>query len=183
MASMERAMKVLAALVAVASIVVVLLAVTAIGLLSILDSGMDIAIDPLVRGDLTPLFTSRVFLWEFPAWPYRVAPLLVFGPAVTMAAVGALLLAAQRRWHWPAGLVALLALLAGVVPYAVGTVALHDNTVPQAAGAWLVWMLAGPMYAALLGLAFLIGGAWQTWRTRELAAVRRSGRHASAPAS
>lgn len=175
-------MKVLAGLVAVASVLVVLLATTAITLLSYLDSGMDIAIEPLLRGDLAPLFTSPAFWGDFPTC-HHTAHLLVFGPAVTIATIGAFLLAAQRAWRWPAAPVALCALFSGVVPYAVGAIALRGNTVPEITGPWLVWMLTGPMYAALLGLAFLLGGAWQTWRTREVAAGRGSGRHASAPAS
>lgn len=144
---------------------------TAITLLSHLDSGMDIALDPLMRGDLTPVFTSGVFWSDFPSWPYHAAHFLAFGPAATMAMVGALLLAAQRRWRWPAAFVALLMLLGGSIPFAVGRIMLHGNTVPEATGAWLLWMLAGPCYAAVLALLVLGVGGWRQARSTRCKAV------------
>ncbi|MBL8748549.1 MAG: hypothetical protein JNK78_05265 [Planctomycetes bacterium] len=44
----------------------------------------------------------------------------------------------------------------GALPYAIGAIALRDNTVAREAGPWLLWMLAGPLYAALLALACLV---------------------------
>jgi hypothetical protein len=51
-------------------------------------------------------------------------------------------------------------LLSGAVPYGVGAIALADNQVADRTGPWLLWMLLGPMYAALLSLGWSVRGWW-----------------------
>jgi hypothetical protein len=150
-------MRVLAVLVAIVALSVLPLVTTTCAVLCSLD-GRDIAIAPLVRGDLSELLASATF-WR--AFPYlgHVETLLAFGPAACMAFVAAFLFAAARRWpHVPNAVLALLALVSGGVPYAVGAIALRDNTVPEVTGRWLMWMLGGPLYAALLSLGVLARG-------------------------
>lgn len=148
-------MKLLHGLLGIAAIVVLSFALTAVAVLSRLDGRTDFAVEPLVRGDLGGLFASRTVWRAFPALP-DAAGLLAFGPAATVLLLSAVVLAAARRWRhvptfvWPA-----VALAIGVVPYAIGAVALRGNALPQATGGWLVWMLLGPAYAAVASLLLL----------------------------
>lgn len=142
--------------VAVAAVFVALCACTAISVLSALD-GADIDLEPLIVGDLGQLFVSQTFWLSFPTL-WHVQALIGPAPGAVMLAIGAGLWCWQRRCGPRPPLVASLALLAGVVPYAVGAIALIGNTDAPATGPWLSWMLQGPLYAALLALTFLGSG-------------------------
>lgn len=152
-------MCVLTSLLVVAGVLIVTLASTAMHVLSNLGDA-DFVIEPLVRGDLRPLFASATFAAALPA-ACHPSLLFQFGPAALMAAIGAVVLAASRRWpELPAAWLATIVLAAGVVPYAVGALMLRGNVVAEATGPWLIWMLLGPFYAVLLSWSFLVRGAW-----------------------
>jgi len=152
-------MRCLAILIAIAAALVFSLAFNMIAVLSMLGSA-PIALDPLVHGDLSELFVYGP-VWALPRWSFA-DQMVAFGPMAVMAAVGALLLVAARRWRQVSSTwFALLALLAGAIPFAVGAIALSNNTSHPDTGPWLVWMLVGPAYAAVITVGFLIRGAWQ----------------------
>jgi hypothetical protein len=146
-------MRLLAVLTACLALFVVAMATTACSLLSQLER-VDFPIEPLIQGDLRPLFRSPMFWQQFPRCDH-LGVLLHFGPAAVVMLLGALLLAvARRRPELPAPLWALLMLLVGIVPYGVGALALAGNLVAERTGPWLLWQLLGPAYAALLSLAW-----------------------------
>lgn len=153
-------MKVLPGLVAFTSAAILLAVATADRVLSALDGPLDFALEPLVQGDLRGLFGSRTFWSAFPASP-QFDNLLAVGPLLTVLVLAAAVVAAARRLprvrpeRWAAPMLA-----CGAVPYAVGAIALRDNTVPEHTGPWLAWMLLGPAYAALLALGLLARTAW-----------------------
>jgi hypothetical protein len=156
--------------VALLAVFVAALACTALTVLSALD-GADVALEPLVRGELRQLFASSTFWNVFPSWPHA-SLLLAFGPAVVVATLAALLGAAARRWpRCPAAVLAAGALLGGTIPYAVGAITLRGNTAPGVAGPWLVWMVVGPLYAASLSLGIVLRGAWARRAPRAVPAV------------
>lgn len=162
---MQRSSAWLEVLVAAVATGVILLASTAMAVLSAL-ADSDIAIEPLVVGDLRQLFASHAFWAAFPQLPHlellwRPGPLLTTGLAAVAAGR-----ALRRR---SSAVTAAAVLACGVLPYAVGAVALRGNTVPDATGPWLLWMLLGPLAAAVLALASLL------WR-------RRPARAANSPA-
>ena len=163
-------MKWLAWFVAGVSVTVILLACTAVSVLSALD-GVGVAVEPLMVGDLGQLLQSHTFWAAFPAFANSMswfAP----GPLVLVLGMSSVLLAVWLRWaRLKAPVLALLVLLSGIAPYAVGAIALAGNTVAEAAGPWLAWMLLGPLYAALMALLWLAVGMLATRRADASAVV------------
>jgi len=143
------------AVVAIACAVVASLAANAIAVLTRL-ADSDVAIAPLVVGDLTQLFASTSFWRPFPSLP-PLAVALAWGPLLVVAA--AALVVARATPRAAAATRAAQVLAVGALPFAVGLIALRGNTDPAAAGPWLAWMLAGPLYAALGGLAAVLRAA------------------------
>lgn len=139
---------------------VALVATTCIEILTNLgDPDAEPLIAPLVRGDLLPLLTSGHFWSRFPSLPQLGA---LWQPAPAFAAIGlaALLLALRHRGWLPSAASAALAALAAIAPFwLAGAIALRDNAQPDAAGPWLATMVAGPLYASVLALAFLCAAA------------------------
>lgn len=157
------------ALVAIACAVVALLAATAMALLTRLADG-DIAIEPLIVGDLTQLFASTAFWRAFPSLP-PLAIAMAWGPALVV--VAAAFVVARATPRATTAMRAARALALGALPYAIGALALRGNAEPADAGPWLVWMLAGPLYAALIGLLVVMRAALPR-REAPAAAVARA---------
>lgn len=149
-------MRCLAAFVGIASVLVIGLVLNMIAVLSALDSqSLDVAL--LMRGDLSQLVTYPA-VWQVPDWPHA-AQLVEVGPLVLMIAIGVILCRAMRKMPKVSSTwFAFTALVLGAVPYAVGAIALRDNTSASETGPWLVWMLHGPAYAAIVAVAFLVRG-------------------------
>jgi hypothetical protein len=126
-------------------------ALSAIDALANLDRTLDVPLEPLARGDLRVLLAAPSFLERFPSVPNPRSCLAPSCGLLVLAMCGALLLVSRRWRRCPA---AALALLSGAVPYAIGALALADNVVPSEAGRWLVWMVHGPLYAAVASLVF-----------------------------
>lgn len=126
-------------LVAAVAVGLAQIALTALALLSSLDRA-DFAIEPLVRGELTGMRRSRTFAAALATLPH-VQACGAYGPAVLMAALGS-----------------------GALPDTIGALQLRTNTIEAATGPWLVWMVVGPLYAALLALGSqahpLVARAW-----------------------
>ncbi|MBZ0150964.1 MAG: hypothetical protein K8J09_05475 [Planctomycetes bacterium] len=132
---------------------------------------VDFAIEPLVRGDLRPLFASATFAAAMPSLCH-LSLLFAFGPAALMVTIAAVLLAVARRWPGlPSAWLAAIMLFAGALPYAFGALMLRDNVVAEATGPWVVCMLVGPLYAVLLSWAFLLRGLWLDRRRAPRAAA------------
>lgn len=144
------------AAVATVALGIALVVTTSIAVLSALDSATDFPIEPLIHGDLRPLLASGAFARAFPSLPFA-ASLWSLGPAVILGVFAGLLVEiGHRTLALPAPAMAAAMLLAGAIPFAIGALALHDNSDPHAAGQWLLWMLAGPGYAAVGCLPFLL---------------------------
>jgi hypothetical protein len=146
-------MKLLALLVTLLAAGVLLAGNTAACLLSVLDVHCDVDVTSLMVGELRPLFRSDAFAAAFPHLEVG-EQLVAVGPLLMMFGVGIGLVLVRRRWRVPAAAMGMAALFAGALPYAVGALALRGNTVPEATGPWLVWMLLGPMYGAVLAVLF-----------------------------
>lgn len=148
------AMRALAFVTAFVAVAIVLVASTTCSFLSVLDDA-DFDVEPVIRGDLRPLFTSPRWWLAFPClrhWSDVAAP----GPALVVGTAWLGLVVVGRRWSLRHETLAALSLAIGALPYAIGAVALRDNVVAQETGAWLVWMLAGPLWAAVLALGCLV---------------------------
>ncbi|MEZ5967138.1 MAG: hypothetical protein R3F56_25105 [Planctomycetota bacterium] len=150
-------MSVRTAVVGAISIATVLVALTTIAVLSELGDG-DIAVEPLMVGDLRQLLGSNTFWRAFPT-VCRPESLLEIGPLVVVVGLGTVLYALQCRQRpltrTVSGAMA-ITLALGLVPYAIGALALRGNTRPELVGRWLAWMSNGPLYSALLALAVLV---------------------------
>lgn len=146
-------MRILALVTTFVAVAIVLVATTACSYLSVLEVA-DFDITPLIQGDLRPLFTSPRFWSEFPCL-WRWNTLVAVGPAFAVAIAFVGVLAIGRRLRLRHEVRAAMALLTGVFPYAIGAFALRYNTVAADTGPWLVWMLIGPLYAAVLALTCL----------------------------
>lgn len=161
-------MRVLACLVGAASVLVVVLVLNMISVLSSLE-GQPLDIALLMRGDLSELLAYGP-IWTLPGWP-MLEQVVAWGPLSVVAVFGALLVhLARKHRSLPSTWLAVLALGSGLVPYTVGALVLHDNVVAEHTGPWLVWMLHGPAYAALLALAFLARGRPVTAERHAIAA-------------
>lgn len=158
-------MRVLEFVTAFLAVAIVFVACTACSYLSVLDV-VDFEIEPLIRGDLRPLFTSAQFWQAFPCL-WRWSDVAALGPGLVVGVAWLGVFALGRRLRLRRDAWATVSLAVGVLPYAIGALALRDNTVAQDTGAWLVWMLVGPLYAALLALACLVASWWPRARAIE----------------
>ena len=101
-----------------------------------------------VQGHLAPLFASS-FVWSrYPAAPNHLTALA--DQRALLTTIPLLLIAlyfARIRGRRPFPLLIVICLAVALVPYAVGMIALHDNTLLERTGPWLAVMLLGPLYA------------------------------------
>ncbi|MBL8732894.1 MAG: hypothetical protein JNN13_11040 [Planctomycetes bacterium] len=163
-------MRVLSTLLVALGLLIGSFASTAMHVLSNLGD-VDFVLDPLVRGDLRPLFASATFAAALPS-ACHPSLLFAFAPGALMVTIAAVLLAVARRWPGlQANWLAAIMLFAAALPYAVGALMLRGNVVAEAAGPWLLCMLVGPFYAVLLSWAFLLRGLWLDRRRAPRAAA------------
>ena len=127
---------------------------TGVSLLLNLQSPGDVNLDKIMQGHLLHVLGTGTFWSLYPSLPplqsmvHSVACFLT----VPLLAGAYYLLRHRRRCEFST--VALVSLLVGAVPYAVGRLALCQGLEPESVGPWVATMLLGLLYAGLTGAMF-----------------------------
>ncbi len=123
-----------------------------------------------MAGDLSPLVVGELHLFFFDpeAWGIgtsyfrlHLGSLINGWAGILMLVVGAGLmhLVGRSRQGTPA-VFGVCAMLAGTIPYCIGTLVLAINTEPTKAGYWLHFMICGLVYSAGLCICACLAQLW-----------------------